>query len=82
MELVAQMIQKLEVEMKLIPGKCTSLCQPVDVGFDEPFKDCVRRQWINWMIGEGVVHGTTSLPSRAEVVNWVNSAMVEMKAEG
>ena len=40
------------------------------------------RQWISWMIAEGVIHGTTSLPSRADVANWVNSVMAEMKAEG
>ena len=34
------------------------------------------------MISEGVVHGTTSPPSRADVANWINSAMAEMKAEG
>jgi hypothetical protein len=39
MALVVQMIQELGVEVKHIPGGCTSLCQPVDVGFNKPFKD-------------------------------------------
>ena len=34
------------------------------------------------MISKGLVHGTKSLPSGADVANWVNSAMTEMKAEG
>ncbi len=75
MALVVQMIQELGVEVKQIPGGCTSLCQPVDVGFNKPFKDCMQRQWINWMIAKGIVHGTTNPPSRADIANWVNSAM-------
>jgi hypothetical protein len=33
MSSVVQMIQELGVEVQHIPGGCTSLCQPVDVGF-------------------------------------------------
>jgi hypothetical protein len=42
---VVQMIQKLGVEVKHIPGGCTSLCQPVDINFNKPFKDCVCQTW-------------------------------------
>jgi hypothetical protein len=38
-ELVVQKIQELGVEIKHIPGECTSLCQPIDIGFNKPFKD-------------------------------------------
>ena len=31
------------------------------------------------MINEGVVHGTTSPPSRLDVAKWVHAAMLEMK---
>ena len=34
------------------------------------------------MLAEDIVHGTTSPLSRADVANWVNAAMAEMKAEG
>jgi hypothetical protein len=80
--LVVQMIQELGVEVKHIPGRCTSLCQPFNVGFNKPFKDRMRRQWISWMITEGIIHGPTGLSLRADVANWVNSTMAEMKAEG
>jgi hypothetical protein len=76
------MIQELGVEVQHIPGGCTSLCQPVDVGFNKPFKDRMRRQWINWMTNEGVVHGTTSPPARLDVAKWVQNAMLEMKGRG
>jgi hypothetical protein len=42
MALVVQKIQELGVEVKHIPGGCTSLCQPVNVGFNKPFKDRLR----------------------------------------
>jgi hypothetical protein len=71
MSSVVQMIQELGVEVHHIPGGCTSLCQPVDVGFNKPFKDQMRRQWINWMMNEGIIHGTTSPPKRIDVANWV-----------
>jgi hypothetical protein len=75
------MIQELGVEVQHTGG-CTSLCQPVDVGFNKPFKDRMRKQWINWMMNKGVVHGTTSLPARLDVAKWVHNAMLEMKREG
>ena len=43
MESIVQRIQELGVEVQHIPGGCTSLCQPVNVGFNKPFKDRLRR---------------------------------------
>ncbi len=78
---VVTRIQELGIEVKHIPGGCTSLCQPVDVGFNKPFKNRMRRQWMSWMIAEGVIHGTTSLPTRCDVAGLVDRAMTEMKEE-
>jgi hypothetical protein len=78
---VVTKIQELGIEVKHIPGGCTSLCQPVDVGFNKPFKDRVSPQWVSWMIAEGVIHGTTSPPTRRDVATWVDRAMAEMKSE-
>ncbi len=64
--------------MKHIPGRCTSHCQPVDVGFNKPFKSCIHKMWINWMITEGVQEGTTSSPLRCDVTVWVDEAMAKM----
>ena len=79
---VVQRIQELGVEVQHIPGGCTSLCQPVDVGFNKPFKDRVRRAWQNWMIAESIIHGTTRSPTRLDVAMWVANMMEEMKREG
>jgi hypothetical protein len=64
---VVYKILELGVEVKHIPGGCTSLCQPVDVGFNEPFKSCVQKMWIKWLIAKGVNKSTTSLPTRRNV---------------
>jgi hypothetical protein len=76
---VVSKIQELGVKVKHIPGGCTSLCQPVDVGINKPFKSNVRKMWINWMIAEGVQEGTTSSPTRRDVAVWVDEAMAKMK---
>ena len=59
---VVTAIQNLGVEVEHIPGGCTYLCQPVDVGVNKPFKKLIRDKWEQWMISEGIVHGTTSPP--------------------
>jgi hypothetical protein len=78
---VVQKIQELRVEVKHIPGGCHSLCQPVDIGFNKPFKDCLRKLWISWMMSKGIIHGTRSTPMRLNVATWVNEAMKEMTRE-
>jgi len=77
MALVVKQIEELGVEVRHIPGGCTSLCQPVDVGFNKPFKDRVRRQWLAWRISEDA--GSTSAPTRRDVIGWIERAMADMK---
>ncbi len=58
-------IQELGVKVKHIPGRCTSLCQPVDVGFHKPSKSSAQKMWINWMIAKGVQKGHNQLADEA-----------------
>ena len=67
---VVTAIQNLGVEVEHIPGGCTYLCQPVDVGVNKPFKKLIRDKWEQWMISEGIVHGTTSPPTRKQIAEW------------
>jgi hypothetical protein len=78
---VVYKIQELGVEVKYIQGRCTSLCQPVDVGFNKPFKSHIQKMWIKWMIAEVIKEGTASLPTRHDVAVWVDKAMAHMKEE-
>ena len=81
MSSVVHRIQAMGVEVVHIPGGCTSLCQPVDVGFNKPFKDRVRQLWTEWMVTEGLVDGTTKAPTRLDVAGWVDTVMNLMSNE-
>ena len=72
---VQKIQQELGVEVKHIPGGCTFLCQPVDVGFNKPFKD---RLWeavdiVDDFRGHRSWHDKPS--------NKAGQAMADMKAE-
>jgi len=54
MQSVVRKIQALGVEVKHIPGGCTHLCQPVDVGYNKPFKAHIMHLWQDWMVKEGL----------------------------
>jgi DDE superfamily endonuclease len=71
MNSVVKIIQDLGVEVQHIPGGCTGLCPPVDVGVNKPFKYRIRAQWESWMLEEGLSDGrTTSRPSQEDVSRW------------
>ena len=67
---VVTKIHDLGVEVVHIPGGCTSLCQPVDVGINKPFKNKVRSFWQTWMLDTGVMAAITSPPAREQVAQW------------
>ena len=67
---VVNAVQGLGVEVEHIPGGCTYLCQPVDVGVNKPYKTHLRERWESWMFAEGIIHGTTSPPTRKHIAEW------------
>ena len=67
---VVQAIQDLGVEVEHIPGGCTYVCQPVDVGVNKPLKARLRNLWEAWMISDGLLTGTTKPPTRADIAEW------------
>ena len=79
MALVVHLIQEMGVEVIYIPCGCTGLCQPVDVGFNKLFKDCIRQLWTNWMIDKGLNSGTTTAPTRKVVAEWLDEVLIDMK---
>ena len=34
-----------DVHLAVIPGGLTSICQPLDVAINKPFKDYLRQEW-------------------------------------
>ena len=59
------------VQLQLIPGGCTGLLQPVDVGIGKPFKDRVRKNWFDWMIEQDPAEAIIMNASREEAATWV-----------
>ncbi len=49
MVLVVNKISELGIEVIHIPGGCTGLCQPLDIGVNKPFKHSVYDLWEEWM---------------------------------
>jgi hypothetical protein len=75
---VVQRIQDLGVEVEHIPGGCTSLCQPVDVGVNKPFKTRMKRLWEEWMIEDGLRTGTTQPPARKDIAEWCSQSYKDL----
>ena len=81
---VVDAIQELGVKVEHIPGGCTCLCQPVDVGINKPFKKhiCDLRQ--TWMMGDmsqGTTTVTVSAPTRELIRDWCIDAYKQMQSE-
>ncbi len=73
MRIVVSMIQSLGCKVIHLPGGCTLLCQPVDVGINKPLKSGIRALWEDWMIEEGLETTSTTPPSHGLIVEWVLS---------
>ena len=68
---VTDAIADLGIEIISIPGGCTGLCQPLDVGINKPFKTRIRALWEEWMIDEIDRTGMVYAPSREDISSWV-----------
>ena len=47
---VVNRIQALGIEVIHIPGGCTGLLQPLDIGINRPYKGRIRAKWEEWMM--------------------------------
>ena len=59
-----------------IPGGCTELCQPVDMGFNKPFKGRMCKVWEEWMMESGLNEETSevNMPKWQDMAHWVCQA--------
>ena len=75
-------IQGLGIEVQYIPGGCTYLCQPIDVGVNRPIKHAMAEQWEDWIDSEGVQNGNVmATPPRELIATWVVEAYWTLKTE-
>ena len=64
-------------DLAVIPAGLTSLCQPLDVTINKPFKDHLRKEWHLWMIegGAGITAAGNLRRARfSDVCGWVKRA--------
>ena len=71
---VVNVIQDLGCEVVHIPGGCTGLVQPLDVGNNKPFKVGICAAWEEYMINNMRANSTIASPSREEVSHWILEA--------
>jgi hypothetical protein len=77
---VVTKISKLGIEVIHIPGGCTGLYQPLDVGVNKPFKHRVRHLWEEWMTDVLDKEDEICEVKRKEVAEW--TAMVYWQLVG
>ena len=75
---VMSRIAALGVEVIHIPGGCTGLCQPLDVGINRSFKARIRRMWEEWLTN--LLEHTNEVrdATREEVSEWMAACYWEL----
>jgi hypothetical protein len=71
---VAYAIKSLGVEVEFIPAGCTGLVQPIDVGFNKPYKSNMSKFYTDFMMGQDLsqpLQGATCL----KVSQWIIDAV-------
>ena len=76
-DLVKHGQHQTNTDITVIPGRLTSILQPLDISFKKPFKDQLRERWTTWMV-EGqkrfTAAGNMRAASLATVSSWVLGA--------
>jgi hypothetical protein len=73
-------IQDLGVEILHIPGGCTGLCQPVDIGIGNLLKIRAPQLWEEWIIDDqGVNNAASCPPSRLLLSLWITDSASRIK---
>ena len=79
---IVEKIQGLGIEVQHIPGGCTYLCQPIDVGVSKPVKSAFADQWDDWLdVGVLTDGNTMATPSHKLIATWVVKAYWMLESE-
>jgi hypothetical protein len=79
---VVEKIQGIGIEVQYIPGGCTYLCQPIDVGVNKPIKNKMADKWEDWLEEEEVQNGKALMtPSCELIASWVVETYWMLDAE-
>ena len=64
-------ITDLGVQVEHIPGGCTCLCQPIDVGIAKPLKNRVRERDELWRSSITDINEKLKPPTREMLAGWI-----------
>ncbi|CAG8746035.1 17419_t:CDS:2, partial [Acaulospora morrowiae] len=81
---IKEKMKKTNTDLVIIPGGLTSMCQPLDVSINHPFKAALRHHWHTWMASGGAgktVNGNLKRASLHTVCKWVLAAWDEINPE-
>lgn len=77
-------LQRRKIDVAVIPGGLTPVLQPLDKCLNKPFKDNMRRKYLNWMMTgpfEYTPAGKKKAPSKNLVLHWVKQSWEEIPEE-
>src|SRR6266540_183719 len=72
------------IDLAVIPGGLTSICQPLDVAINKPFKDNLRKEWHLWMAGGDAgqtIGGNLRRAKFGDVCGWVKRSWEQISDE-
>ena len=83
---VREELCKIQCHPSIIPGGCTTKAQPLDVAINKPFKDRVRKLWMQYMQDRQEALSIDGLelkcPSHKDLVIWIHEATQRVKETG
>jgi len=81
---VKRALKRENMNLAVIPSGLTSILQPLDISLNKPFKDGVRKRWMEWMangIHEFTVTGRQKKPSEELICSWIVDAWHEIPTD-
>ncbi|CAG8555441.1 5815_t:CDS:2, partial [Scutellospora calospora] len=70
--------------LAVIPGGLTSICQPLDIAINKPFKDHLRKEWYIWMSKGGAgktTKGNLRHARISDVCRWIKNSWKNISTE-
>ena len=74
------LIRSLDTDLVFIPAGCTSICQPMDVSVNAPFKKKIIDFWVEWRHQPASRTAAANLkqPTQQHVINWISTSWEEL----
>lgn len=83
-ETVKRKFHESGIDLAVIPGGLTSICQPLDVSINKPLKDNLRKKWHMWMASGGAgetAAGNLRRAKLSDVCSWVTHSWEDIQNE-